>query len=290
MPWQALILLQNLFSAFNTLVLRAVAKKVKNAHFQVVAVMFCIIILSGWIYGLSMGGIQWHYLSRYLLLFIMGGFGFSLSNVGSYKALEYADAGIATIFSTLNTLAAIILSTLLIKEGLSGLQALGVAILLSSIWYIMSTNVKKSEKDNWLLCLMFSIFAAVCFGFAMTTEKYLLNHMSTPTYITIGWSFQGLAALSFSFIFNRNMWRKLFNKEVFKLVVGAGMLRVTAGFLLIFSLTLANNLSIISALAAVRIIFVVLLAAIFLNERKLFARKLVGALVAVAGIAVLLWK
>lgn len=283
------MLFQNLLAASFALVSRKIAKQIKNAHFQVVAVIFIVILICGWVYGFAAGGVEFIYLGQYFGWFVIAGIAFGLTNVGTYKVLEYVDAGIATIFSTLNTIAAVLFATILIQEGLSLQEIFGATILLGAIWFIMALNVKKSEKNRWFIGLMLSIFAAICFGFATTIEKYLLNNMPMPTYISLGWSFQALAAISCSLLFNPGVWKKLIKSKVFKTVIFAGVLRAFGGFLFIASLVLANNLSLISVLSGVKAIFVVFLAAVFLKEKKYFSRKLEGALIAAVGIAIMLW-
>lgn len=289
MPWQLLMLFQNILAASFALVSRSIATRIKNAHFQVVAVIFSVIFVSGWVYGLLSGGIDFYYLDKHILLFILAGLSFGLTNVASYKVMEYLDAGVATIFSMLNTVAAVLFSTLLIDEGLTFKQVIGTVVLFSAIYLVLVLKVNKNIKNRWLLGLAVSLFAALCFGIATTIEKYLLNQMPTSTYIPLGWSFQWLAAFMCSILFNFSMWPKLIKSTIFKKVVTAGFIRASAGFLFIISLTIAGNLSVISVLSGVKTIFVVILAGIFLKERTYFPRKFESAVIATVGIAILLW-
>lgn len=288
MSWQILMLFQNLLAASFALVSRQIAKKVKGVHFQVVAVVFSVILVSGWAYGLWYG-IDINYLWSYLPLFITGGICFGLTNVGTYKALEYVDAGIATLFSTMNTVFAVIFATIVIHEGLSLQEIIGAFILFSAIWYVLALNINKNEKNQWMKALIISILAAILFAVAATIEKHLLGKMPLATYITFGWSFQALAAISCSILIKPKKWVVLFKSGAIGLTLSAGFIRALAGLLFIISLTLANNVSLIAVLSGVKVIFVVLLAALLLKERRYFNRKLEAAAIATIGIAVMLW-
>lgn len=289
MPWQILMLFQNLLSASFSLLSRKINKKIKGAHFQVVALVFTVIVIFGLIFAVPRGGFQVNYLFENLQFFIFAGICFGLTNVASYKVFQYLDAGIATILSTLNTLAAVIIATFLIHEGLTVKQAVGALVVMLGIWLVMSIHLKKSEKNRWLVGLGFSVAAALFFGLATTTEKHLLNIMPLPVYILFGWGFQWLAAMCLSFI-NKHKWRNLLLSPVLKTVIGAGLVRAIAGFLFILALVKSNNVSIIAVLSGVKAIFVVILADLILKERKFILKKVEAALLVTAGVAIMLIK
>lgn len=289
MPWQLFMLFQNLLSASFALLSRQINKKIKGAHFQVIAVVFTVIILFGLFFAIPRGGFQPKYLIENLDLFIFAGFCFGLTNIASYKVFHYLDAGIATILSTLNTLAAVVIATLFIDEGLTLQQAIGAFVLMTGIWLIMSIHLRKYEKNRWLIGLALSIVAAVFFGFATTTEKHLLNNMPLPVYILFGWGFQWLAAMVLSLV-NKYKWRNLIKSPVLKSVLLAGLVRAIAGFLFILALVKSNNVSIIAVLSGVKAIFVVILADFILKERKYVVKKIQAALLVSTGVAIMFIK
>lgn len=290
MPWPLLMLFQNMFSASFALFSRSIAKNIKQAHFQINAVIFSVILLTGSSWALSQGGIRLSNLQSNLPIFIFAGICFAITNVASYRVFEYTDAAIASIMSTLNTVAAVVIGTIVLGEGLNPKQIVGAITLFSAIWLVLSTKVKPEKRGRWLVGLGFSLIAALFFGIAISTEKFLLNSMSTADYILFGWGFQWLASISLSIVFRREQWRKLFKSTQLKKVIGAGFIRAGGGFLFIFSLVSANNVSIISVLAGVKAIFVVVFGALLLKERDYLTIKMQGALLAMAGIAVMLWR
>ena len=290
MPWPLLMLFQNMFSASFALFSRSIAKNIKQAHFQINAVIFTVILLSGSSWALSQGGIDIRYLTNNLPIFIFAGICFAITNIASYRVFEYTDAAIASIMSTLNTLAAVIIGTIALGEGLSTRQIIGAILLFSAIWLVLSTKVKPEKRGRWLTGLGFSLIAALFFGIATSTEKHLLNSMSTANYILFGWGFQWLASMTLRLMFRPGQWKKLYRSTQLKKVIGAGFIRAGGGFLFIFSLVSANNVSVISVLAGVKAIFVVVLGASLLKEKEYMTTKMQGALLAMTGIAVMLWR
>lgn len=288
MPWQLIMLFQNLLAASFALVSRKINKEIKGAHFQVVAVIFTVIMLSGIVYGTINDGWEISHLSKNLQLFAFAGLCFGLTNAATYRVLQYMDAGIATILSTLNTLAAVLIATLVLGEGLTIQEAIGALILMFGIWLVMSLRVSKKQKNNWFIGLSLSIVGSIFFGLAVTTEKQLLNNVPLATYVIFGWGFQWLATMALSII-NRKKWRAVLKSPVLKTVIGAGFIRTAAGFLFIVSLLKADNLSLISVLSGVKAIFAVILADVFLNERDHLVRKVEGATLVTLGVAIMLW-
>lgn len=289
MPWQLLMLFQNLLSASFALLSRKINNKIKGAHFQVIALVFSVIIVFGLIFALPRDGFQPRYLFDNIELFIFAGVCFGLTNIASYKVFHYLDAGVATILSTLNTLAAVIVATILIQEGLTLKQAIGAFILMLGIWLIMSIHLRKNEKNRWIVGLTLSVVAAFFFGLATTTEKYLLNIMPLPVYILFGWGFQWLAVMTLSLV-NKSKWRNLIKNPVLKSVLLAGFVRALAGFMFILALIKSDNVSIIAVLSGVKAIFVVILADLILNERKHLVKKIESALLVTVGIVIMLIK
>src|SRR3990167_4502541 len=202
MPWQLTILLQNVFAAVFALYSRSIAKVHKNAQAQITAVIFSIMYGFGLLWVLSQPNINGQKLGQYLWLFIFGGVMFSISNILSFKVFEYMDAAIASLFSTLNTVAAVIASTFLIHEGLTLIQSFGAALLLCGMWSVLAINASKRKHNQWVRGMSLSIIAAVLFGFAIANEKYLLGKMSVPTYIVFGWGFQWFGVVVASLVYN----------------------------------------------------------------------------------------
>ncbi len=289
MPWQLLMVFQNMLSASFALLSRRINKQIKGAHFQVIAVIFTVILACGLIFALPRDGFQVKYLFDNIRFFLFAGACFGLTNIASYKVFQYLDAGIATILSTLNTLAAVVIATFLIDEGLTIKQGIGAFVVMLGIWLVMSIHLRKNEKNRWLVGLAFSIAAAFFFGLATTTEKHLLNSMPLPVYILFGWGFQWLAVAILSLI-NRHKWRNLIGSPVLKSVIVAGFVRALAGFFFILALLKSDNVSIIAVLSGVKAVFVVILADLILKERKHLTKKIEASLLVTAGVAIMLIK
>jgi drug/metabolite transporter (DMT)-like permease len=203
------------------------------------------------------------------------------------------DAAIASLLASFNIIATIIFSTLLIGEGLTLRQLIGGLILMASMQLILTINISKYKHRRLGKAIMLSLLASLFYGLATVTEKYLLNRVNLPTYLTFGWGFQFLGAVIVSLILGKSMhanFKLLKSKSFWKYGLPASLLRMLSGLLYIISLRLANNLSLISALTGLKIILTAILATLILRETKFIVRKLQSAVLAATGIAVMLWK
>lgn len=290
MPWQAIIILQNVFASAYALQSRTLATEYKNAHFQILAVAFsvlCVVFLG---YGalnysdVSIGraAASGHLILAVALLLAVWG-------VLTFITLRYVDAALGVLYSVLNILAVVVVATLMLGEGLSVLQAIGAVLLLASI--ILTTNMKttKKVKANMHIAIWLSIVASVAFGFAISIEKYVLDQVGLPTYAVFGGMAQLSVFLALALLYNRDQFKHFrtatFRNKVFRL----GLIRAGAGLLFLSSMVAADNASLIGMLSGFKIILTTILAAIMLKEVMFIKRKIYASIIATAGVGMLLW-
>jgi drug/metabolite transporter (DMT)-like permease len=290
-PWQAVMLLQNIFAAFFALLSRRITGKYPKAHFQVLAAIFLVLYAVGLGYVLMSGKqIVTANFAPYWWRYVGGGLLFGIWTYFSYMVFTYVDAAIASLLATLNIVAVVISSSLLIHEGLSIRQVLGATILLLAMLVILSAHVSKPVRTQWAKGVGLSLLASSVYGFAIANEKWLLGRVGISTYVAFGFGLQFLPLLILSLLINRNEYLNLKKSDFLRSVSLAGLIRGLGGLLFIISLVKANNASLVSVLSGLKVVFTAILAAIILRERKMLGRKLLASLLAVLGIAVMLWK
>jgi drug/metabolite transporter (DMT)-like permease len=295
MTWQLIMLFQNLFAALFAVNSRTIALKFKNATLPLNLSIFFAFTLSAIMYDVYLGlnNVEVHLFKHYLILFILAGVCFAITNIISYVVFEYVDAAIASLLSTLNIIASVSLSILIIHEGLNITQIVGAALLIFSIQLIVSINVSKKKHKQIGKAVLLSLLAAIFYATATVTEKYLLGKVNLPTYLTFGWGFQFLGVILITLVFSKRIKANfsLFKDFSFwKLALSAVVLRVLGGLLYVISLVLSNNLSIISVVSGLKIILAALLAAVILKEKDFLKRKLEAAFTSSIGIALIFWK
>ena len=295
MSWQLLMIFQNLLSAVFAINSRQIANDFKHATMPFNLLVFGVIAGSGSLYALFHGAasIDPHIFVHYLGFFIFAGICFAITNVLSYVVYNYVDAAIGSLLATLNIVATVVLSTILLREGLTIRQIVGTILLLIGMELVLTINFNRAKHHRLIQAVMLSILAAMFFALATTTEKYLLNHVPLSTYLVFGWGFQFLGVCLLALIFGRVIkanYGLLRQPKFYRLAFPAGMLRMISGMMFVYSLKLSNNLSIISALLGLKVILVAVLGAYFLKERDYLKRKFEAALTATAGIAIIYWK
>jgi drug/metabolite transporter (DMT)-like permease len=295
MPWQLVMLFQNLLSAVFAINSRVIARRFHRATMPLNIIMYALISLSGLVYACSKGlhSIVFSIFIHYLGLFLFAGLCFAVTNMLSYMVFQYVDAAIASLLASFNVVVAVIFSTLLIHESLTIRQLVGGLILLGAMQLILTLKLSKYRHKKLGRAITISILASIFYGLAVATEKYLLNRVNLSTYLTFGWGFQFVGVVVVSLVLGRSTkanFGLLKSKRFWQFALPAGLIRMFAGLLYIFSLKLANNLSLVSALTGLKIILTALLATYFLKEVHFIRRKLEAAFLAAFGIAVMLWK
>ena len=290
MPWQAVILLQNIFASVYALESRALAKRYHKAHFQILLATFAVVYAVFIVYAvLHVSEVNFFIDTQMYLLAVAVGLLFTVWTVLTFITLRYVDAAIGTLLTVLNLVAVVVISSSILGESLTPVQALGAFLLLVSILIIFKAKQSKHARHRILLATVLSMLASACFGLAITGEKYLLDRIGAPTYAVIGIGMQFLPLLFLALYYNREQF-KLFKKPKFRnRVMVMGGVRAGAGLLFILSLIGANNASLIGMLSGFKIILTTLLAVILLKELTFIKRKLLASCVACIGVGLMLW-
>lgn len=295
MPWPLLMTGQNVALALFAITSRVIAKRFHHAALPLNMVVFGVISASGLLLAFLTGAahISAHSFWQYAPIFIVAGLCFGITNMLSFTVLQYVDAAIGTLLMAFNIISSVILATLVINEGLTIRQLIGSLVVVISMYLVLSLRFSDYRHKRLWLGVFLSVVASLFFGVAMTSEKYLLNHVNLQTYLTFGWSFQFIGTLVVVGCFGKFLkadFGLLKKVRFWRWALAAGSLRVIGGLLFVLSLKLANNLSLVSVFTGFRVLLAAIFAAYLLNEREYLARKYEAALLAVGGIAVMLWK
>jgi len=285
------MLLQNGFAAAFAILSRSIVIKYKNAHFQVLAIVFACLYGVGLLYVVSSGGsVAWETFSSYALRYVIGGILFGIWAYLSYRVFQYVDAAIASLLSLLNIVAVVVTASSLISEGLSIQELIGAAILLLAMAVILSAHTDKRTKNNWFMGILLTLLASSVYGLAITNEKWLIDRVQIPTYIVYGFGFQLLPLLLMSLLIGRSSYKYLRKADFRNKTILAGIVRGAAGLLFVISFVKTNNVSLISVLSGFKVVLATIFGVIFLHETKLLRRKYIASLLATIGVAVMLWK
>jgi drug/metabolite transporter (DMT)-like permease len=295
MSWQALVLLSTFFLAFSMIFLRLIgrSREYSKAGFVVNAGAFVFLWLTGLALLPQLGHVDSQVLSDYFWRFVGGGILFALTNVATYKSMTYVDAATGTIFNTLNALFGVIGAALTLNENLSAWQAIGGALLLLAVVYstlALRSKKAKLSRRNLFYGLGFALIAGVLYGAAITNEKWLLEQMSSGSYVVYGWGWQCLASVGVAVLLQFRKMKLLKDIRLLKLVAPLGIVKGVAGAAFVLSEIRSNNVALVTAISNFKIIIVVVLGVWLLKERQKLWQKTVGAVAALAGLTVMFWR
>ncbi|MBP7006681.1 MAG: DMT family transporter [Candidatus Pacebacteria bacterium] len=210
-----------------------------------------------------------------LLTLICGLFGMGYF-IFNYIAQKYVDASITTVVSNIYTPVTIILSFILLKEGLSIQQIIGTCLLLMSLFIISKKHrIGKFRFDKYFLMMLLS---GILLGVLLVAERSLQKTTGLSASTILSWGsqcfFLGIATLISN---SRHTYTK---KEVF--VTGA--LKLLQGLSYVTLVFVVGNLSLVSSVTTFKVVIVFISAVIFLNEREHLKRKIIGSFIALAGL------
>lgn len=196
--------------------------------------------------------------------------------ISFYTAQKYVEAGISTLVNNIYTPITIVLATLFLNERLTTVQILGTVLLL--IGMVMVSKKHRIGTFKFDKYFMLVVLSGVMLGISLTAERALQKTTGFTAGTMLSWwsqcAFLGIVTLATS---NKNEYSK-------KDIATTGVLRFLQSLSWVILIFTVGNLSLVSAITTFKIVIIFIAAAIFLKEREDLPRKIIGSLVALAGL------
>ncbi len=210
-----------------------------------------------------------------LLALVSGSFGTAYS-IFNYIAQKHVDAGVTSVVSNIYTPVTIVLSSIFIHEGLSNMQIIGTVFLLIALVIISKKHrIGRFRFDKYFLLMLLS---GVMLGVLLVSERILQKTTGFSAGTMISWwsqyIFLGITAL---YLKSKHTYTR-------KDVVITGSLRFLQGLSFVILVYLVGNLSVVASVTTFKIVVIFIAAAIFLNEKEDLPRKILGSVIAIAGL------
>jgi len=193
-----------------------------------------------------------------------------------YTAQKFVEAGISTLVNNIYTPITIVLATLFLNEKLTTIQILGTALLLIGMVIVSKKHRIGTFKFDKYFILM--VLSGIMLGISLTAERALQKTTGFTAGTMLSWWSQcailGIATFATS---NKNEYTK-------KDIAITGVLRFLQSLSWVILIFSVGNLSLVSAITTFKIVIIFIAAAIFLKEREDLSRKIIGSLVALAGL------
>lgn len=197
--------------------------------------------------------------------------------IGSqYIAQRHVEAGLTTLTANLYTPITIVLSTVFLNESLRPLQIIGTLFLLVSVVFVSSKHRLSKwrfDKYFWLMVL-----SGVCLGFVLAAERSLIKENGITAGTWVSWGASTLCLGVFTLIIGKSSQYNIKDTAV------AGVFRFLQQLSWVILITVVANLSVAASVTTFKIVVIFAAAAVFLHEREDLKRKVIGSLIAVAGL------
>jgi drug/metabolite transporter (DMT)-like permease len=221
-------------------------------------------------------------LHEFWLNFLVSAFLYGMGTLSLFKAVKALEASEVVIMAAFGAAATIISSFLFLAESLTILQVTGVFFVLSAIAIV---NAKKQQivlqKGT-----MYAILGTVCYGLAVTNDAFILKSYDAISYTPIMSFLPGVILIFFRPSSVKQL-KKSFTYSSFKSLSLYGFFYSIQAVTYYLSLETGAKASQMAALFKSEIIITVILATIFLNERKSLMRKAIAVVVVTIGVFLL---
>lgn len=196
--------------------------------------------------------------------------------ISSYMAQKHVEAGISTLVSNIYTPITIVLAMLFLNEGLTTIQIFGTILLLVGIAIVSKKHrIGKFKFDKYFMLMVLS---GVMLGVCLVAERALMKITGFSAGTMLSWWAQ-CAFLGIATIITKN--KSEYTKTDITIT---GILRFLQSLSWVILLFVVGNLSLVSAITTFKVIVIFIAAALFLKEREDLPIKILGSVVALAGL------
>jgi drug/metabolite transporter (DMT)-like permease len=201
------------------------------------------------------------------------GAGFYMS---SYFAQRHVEAGVSSVISNIYTPITIILATFFLNEKLTLVQILGTLLLLAGMVIVSKKHrIGRFSFDKYFLLMLSS---GVMLAVVLVSERAMVNMSGFAAGTMLSWwstcLFLGLATLITK---NKNVYST-------KDIAITGILRFFQNLSWVMLVFVVGNLSLVSSITTFKVVLIFFLGATFLNEKEDLPRKIIGSIIALAGL------
>lgn len=201
------------------------------------------------------------------------GAGYFITN---YIAQKHVEAGVTTLLANIYTPITIVLASLFLNEKLTPLQVLGTALLLVGMVIVSKKHKIGRFKFDKYFVLM--VLCGVCIGISITAERALQKITGFTAGTLLSWWPQSVV-LGIAVLFTKG--KNAYSKQDIAIT---GTLRFLHSLSWVVLVLAVGNLSFVSAVTTFKVVVVFIAAAVFLKEREDLPRKIIGSLIALAGL------
>jgi len=227
----------------------------------------------------------------YLVLVVSGLLGIALGDTFFFKALVNLGPRLTVLLGTLGPVLTIVFAMVFLGEQLSSFDLVGAFLTLTGVNIVLWEDIPSdlNVKTKWTSGVVYALLAAICMSLGIITAKVAVDSTSAMhatfarvVFAGIGLSMWGLGSRQLG------SWLVPFKDPILlKAIMVAVLVVIFGGFWLSLVALKYIDAAIATILNSTEPIFVLPLVALILKE-KVTARAVAGAVIAVAGVALIL--
>jgi len=225
----------------------------------------------------------------FLFLGISGLLGITFGDTFFFKALLSLGPRLTILLGALGPVFTIILAVVFLQEKLSLLAWTGISLtIIGVIWVLWEQLPQEEINKNWVSGIKYAFLSVLCMSVGIIFAKIGVTSCSPlqSTFIRIFWSAAGLTIWGSATGQLRNWLLPLRKPHLLKLILFAVFVAIFGGFYLFLFALKYIDASVATVLNSTTPLFILPMTAFILKE-KVTPRTIIGATVAVCGIALI---
>jgi uncharacterized membrane protein len=213
--------------------------------------------------------IHWSWLIVWLI--VLNSVVMAISNWISFAAVSRLPVVQYQTINQFYEVVVICLGWVVLGERLNGFQLTGTALLFVAALLAIRAPVKNLEKSHQKIhfqSVVLTLAAATTLGIALIIEKAALGHMDIGAYLIFGYSAQTVAMLVLAIKDVNRRTLRAFGKREIKWSAAMGWANAITGVFYVMAIVFSNNISLVTAIAAITLPLLALGAFVALKERE----------------------
>lgn len=275
--WHLFALATVFFSSIASLVIRSLMKHDKNDpvlfmivfQFMLTAITLIFALYKGFVFPFPME--LWPRILLSAVLYAAG----SLCN---FYASRHLGAGEMTILTASGALVTILLGVFLLGNSFTVLNGVGTVLILLSILVLYAGERMKMNIGVW-----YALGVAFFYGVAVVNDVVIIRAYDPISFVPVMSFLPGLI-IAILFFKKLTHMKKLFRLKPLSHVAIYSVFYGIAAVTFYMGLDSGASVSQLSPISRASIIVTIILSALFLNERKDIAKKIVSALLVSVGV------
>lgn len=279
-PWHYFAIATVLFGSLSNIVIRVIMKKEESDPILFTIVFQFILSIIVFIYALFRGFVfpppafLW---PRFLLSAVL----YAAGSLCGFYSSKHLSAGENSILTASGALVTVLLGVFMLGEAFSFGKVFGVICIIISIFVLYAKERMKMNVGVW-----YALGLALFFGVAVVNDVVIIRSYSAISFVPI-MSFLPGVILSLAFPRKVLNIKKLLNLSSLSHITLYSAAYAAAAITFYQALGVGANISQLSPMSRASIIVTVLLAALFLGERKHLGQKIMSAILVSIGVLLL---